>query len=135
MRIVPILLCCCALLLPACVGGSSEGTLTPEPGESQTIAAQDKVEIPMGTPSAKVLRLLGPASSTEAGSNGREIWRYTHKRAEYAYVSNSGNVHTLILGKYIADPTQDSPGQSLMLTIVLDPAKKVADFNFAQLAY
>ena len=117
------------------MGGSGEDTLDPTPAESRTAVSKDKIEIPMGMPSARVIQLLGPAGSTESAGNGREIWRYTHKRAEYAYVSNSGNVQTLILGKYIADPTPESPGQSLMLTIVLDPAKKVADFNFAQLAY
>lgn len=122
-------------MLPACVGGSSEDTLNPEPVETRTVANQDKVEIPVGMPSAQVLKLLGPADATESAGNGREIWRYSQKRAEYAYFSNSGNAHMLVLGKYIANPTPDSPGLPLMLTIVIDPAKKVSDFNFAQMAY
>lgn len=137
MRIFPILVCACFLMLPGCFGSSSTGTAdAPSADEgSQTVTRQGKIEIPVGTPVARVLKTLGPADSTDTTDDGREIWRYSHKRAEYVYASNSGNVQTLILGGYIADPQPESPGQALLLTVVFDRAKKVADFNFALMAY
>lgn len=134
MRILPILACACVLLLPACTG-SSEGTLDPTPAPEQTIVQADKIELPVGSPVARVLKTLGPADATEQAAGGREIWRYSHKRAEYVYASKAGGVETLVIGKYVADPQPESPGQTLLLTIVLDPAKKITDFNFALMGY
>lgn len=135
MRIFQILACACVFLLPACTGSSSDGTLDPTPAPEQTIVEANKIELPVGSPVARVLKALGPADATEHASGGREIWRYSHKRAEYVYASKAGGIETLVIGKYIADPQAESPGQSLLLTIVFDPAKKVADFNFALMAY
>ena len=138
MRIFPILVCACFLTLTGCIGSSTNGTLdAPSSGaETQTAATQQgKIEIPVGAPASRVLRDLGPADATDMTDNGREMWRYTYKRAEYVYVSNTGSVQTLVLGKYIADPAPESPGHSLLLTIVFDQAKKVADFNFAIMPY
>ena len=137
MRIVPILVCVCALMLAGCFGSSTSAD--PEAGSPddtlQNVAVQDKTEIPIGAPVSRVIRDLGPADSTDVTDDGREIWRYSGKRAEYVYASNSGNVQTLIIGRYVADPQPESPGQALLLSIVFDKAKKVADFNFALLRY
>lgn len=124
-------------MLAGCVGSSASAD--PEAGSSddshQAAAVQDKTEIPIGAPVSRVIKALGPADSTDVTDDGREIWRYSGKRAEYVYASNSGNVQTLIIGRYIADPQPESPGQGLLLTILFDKAKKVADFNFALLRY
>ena len=141
MRIVPIFVCICALMLPLVLTGcfGSSTSADPEAGSSggsqQTVAVQDKTEIPIGAPVSRVVKDLGPADSTDVTDDGREIWRYSGKRAEYVYASNSGNVQTLVIGRYIADPQPESPGQGLLLTIVFDNAKKVADFNFALMRY
>ena len=136
MRIFPILTCACFLLLAACTGSSSNGTLDPEASatDSQTVQ-QEKIIIPKGATASRVLSLLGPADSTDMADNGREMWRYTHKRAEYVYVSNSGAVQTLVIGNYNPSPNPGDPGQTMLLTIVFDAAKKVADFNFALMAF
>lgn len=141
MRIYPLFVCACALVLAGCMGSSAPETARdPASGQAVESTAQaatlrEKLEIPIGAPVSRVLRDLGPADSTDMTDDGREIWRYIYKRAEYIYVSNAGNVQTLVVGGYIADPQPESPGQTLLLTVVLDPAKKVADFNFALMAY
>jgi len=134
MRILSLSAVFCCLFLAACAGSSDSGSPDMEKADSKQIAAApDKIEIPVGAPASRVLQLLGPAEDIEAGPNGREIWRYTGKRAGYVYSSNSNNVQTLIIGDYSRDGT--SGGLSLLLTIVIDPAKKVVDFNFTQLAF
>jgi len=124
-------------MLAGCFGSSTSAD--PEAESSgisrQAAAIQEKTEIPIGSPASRVIKALGPADSTDTTDDGREIWRYSGKRAEYVYASNSGNVQTLVIGRYIADPQPESPGQGLLLTIVFDKAKKVADFNFALLRY
>lgn len=124
-------------MFAGCLGSStSTGAEAESSGSSQqTIAVQDKTEIPIGAPASRVVKDLGPPDSTDATDDGREIWRYSGKLAEYVYASNAGNVQTLVIGRYIADPQPESPGQGLLLTIVFDRAKKVADFNFALLRY
>ncbi len=136
MRIFPILLCVCFLMLTACSSSSSNGTLDPEPSvsDSQTVT-REKIEIPKGASVSRVLDLLGPADATDAAGNGREIWRYIYKRAEYIYVSNSSAVQTLVIGNYNPSPVSGDPGQTLLLTIVFDSGKKVSDFNFALKAF
>lgn len=137
MRILPIFVCACFLMLSACTGSSSEGTLDDpaSQGAEQASARQDKIEIPIGAPVARVIDALGPADSTDVTDNGREMWRYSYKRAGYVYTSNAGGVQTLVIGNYIAQPAAESPGNTLLLTIVFDPAKKVADYNFTLLSY
>lgn len=140
MRIFPILICACALLLPACFAASPEKTdpalSSDSASESDQAAANaDAIEIPIGSPMARVLKALGPADATDYPDGKREIWRYTHKRAEYAYTAKTGGAATLVIGKYIVAPQPESPGQRLLLTIVFDAAKNVADFNFALMAY
>ena len=131
-----LLACACFLLLPACTGSSSDGTLDPTPSETgQTAVQQGKIEIPVGSPTSRVLNALGPADSTEAASGGREIWRYNQKKAEYVYSSKTGGAATLIIGNYVRAPQPESPGQPLLLTIVFDPTKKVVDFSFALMAF
>ena len=129
MRFFPIVTCACFLLLAACTGSSPKDTLTPAT-EGQELL-QEKIEIPKGTAVARVLNLLGPADSTAIAANGSESWSYSHKRAEYAYVSNSGVVQTLVIGNYNPSPVPGDSGQTLLLTIMFDPGKKVSDFNFA----
>ena len=136
MRIFMILACACVLLLPACSGSSADGTLDPTSQETgQPAARQAKIEIPIGSPVARVLRALGPADATDAASGGREIWRYNQKKAEYVYSSKTSGTDTLIIGNYDPNPQPESPGQPLLLTIVFDPAKKVADFSFALMSF
>ncbi len=135
MRIVSLCcICVCFLMLAGCGGSSPEGTLDPSPATPEPVAT-DKIEIPTGATASAVIKLLGPADATEPGGNGREIWRYANKRAEYAYVSNRGNTQTLVLGKYTADPEADTPGQSMLLTIIFDATKKVVDFTFSMMAF
>jgi hypothetical protein len=135
MRIFPILACACLLSLPACSGPSSGGAPDIAPAPGQTLARADKIELAVGSPAALVLKALGPADATEPAGGGRELWRYTGKRVEYVYASKNGGAATLVIGGYVADPQAESPGQSLLLTIVLDGARNVADFNFALMAY
>ena len=137
MRILSLLTVLCCLSLAACTGSSDAGSpdvnKTDKADSKEIAAAADKIEIPVGAPASRVIQLLGPAEDIEAGANGREIWRYTGKRASYVYSSNSNNVQTLILGDYSRDGS--SGGMALLLTIVIDPAKKVVDFNFTQAAF
>ena len=135
MRIFSLIACLCCLMLTACVGSSSDKTLDPTPPSEQTEAVKDKAEIPLGAPVAHVLKILGPADTTDSAEGGREIWRYSGKKAEYVYVSKSSGVQALVLGSYIREPEAASPGQTLLLTIVFDSAKKVADFNFALMSF
>ncbi|MCC8193679.1 MAG: hypothetical protein LIP28_03425 [Deltaproteobacteria bacterium] len=136
MRIFPIIACTCCLLLAACNGSSPEGTLDPvPPSERQTPVHSDKIEIPLGSPVSRVLDALGPADSTETWEGGREVWRYSRKKADYVYASKSGGGQTLVIGKYVREPQPESPGQPLLLTIVFDPAKKVVDFNFSLMGF
>lgn len=137
MRIFPIFVCACFLMLSACTGSSSEGTLDDPASQAteQASTQQNKIEIPIGSPVSRVLSALGSADSTDVTDNGREMWRYSHKRAGYVYTSNAGAVQTLVIGNYIAEPTPESPGNTLLLTIIFDPAKKVADYNFTLLSY
>lgn len=135
MRIFALLPVFCCLLLAAC-GGSETATLDADKADSKQVAEQqDQIEIPIGTAASRVVQLLGPADSTENLADGRQLWRYSQKRAAFVYTSNSGNVYTLIIGKYIREPGAKSPGLPLMLTLVFDSARKVADFNFAQLTF
>lgn len=134
------LLSCFALT--ACMGGGADTQTLDAPDAAQTAPAQtasaatvDKIEIPVGTPEARVLQLLGPADAVESGGDGRTLWRYTGKRTEYVYVSNATNVPVLIIGKYEREPNEKSLGLPLMLTLVFDPARKIVDFNFAQISY
>lgn len=125
------------LTLTACMGGGSDTqTLdTPAPGPAASAPSAAQIEIPVGTAEARVLQLLGPADAVEAGENGRVLWRYSGKRAEYVYVSNATNVPVLMIGKYIRQPDAKSGGLPLVLTLVFDPARKVIDFNFAQIGF
>lgn len=130
-----VLLSCFAVT--ACTGGGSETRTLDVPADSRTAStvAEDKIEIPVGTPESRVLQLLGPADAVENGGDGRTLWRYMGKRAEYVYVSNATNVPVLIIGKYQRAPDEKSQGLPLMLILVLDPARKIVDFNFAQMAF
>lgn len=131
MRVFPLLICAGVLMLPACLGSSSEDTLeNPAAPAEVTPVKQGKVSIPLGMSSAQVLKELGPADSAEALGDGREMWRYSGKKAGYVYVSKEP-VQTLIIGEYSADTGPDVPGQRLLLTVVIDRSKKVSDFNFA----
>ncbi|MDL2209929.1 hypothetical protein LJC26_03900 [Desulfovibrio sp. OttesenSCG-928-O18] len=133
MRIFSLFAVLCCFFLAACTGSSDSGSLDVEKADSKQIAsAPDKIEIPVGAPASRVLQLLGQADSITAGANGREIWRYSGKRAGYVYSSNSNNVQMLIIGNYSRGGADGVP---LLLTIVFDPAKKVVDFNFAQMAF
>lgn len=124
----------CCLMLAACTGGSETATLDPDKADSREIAAvTGETRLALGAPSAQVVSLLGPADSTAAMDNGRQMWRYTGKRAKYIYVSNADNVQTLIIGEYSRDGS--GAGLPLLLTVILDPAGKVADFNFSQLNF
>lgn len=134
VHIFVVLLSCFAVT--ACMGGGSDTqTLDTPAAQTDSAAAMDKVEIPVGTPESRVLQLLGPADAVENGGDGRTLWRYTGKRSEYVYVSNATNVPVLIIGKYERAPDEKSMGLPLMLTLVFDPARKIIDFNFAQIAF
>lgn len=130
----------CCLSLAACSGSSTSSTLDVDKVDSgQTSAFSKKIEIPEGMKDVEALQLLGPADSMETDGSGRQIWRYSGKRAEYVYVSNRDNGHTLVIGNYIANPVyepgKESGGLPLFLTIVFDPTKKVVNFNFSQMAF
>ena len=135
MRIFLVITCLCCLLLGACTEPSPTGTLDPTPSSEQTATQKDRIEIPIGTPLSHVLKTLGTADTIEAADNGREIWRYSGKKAEYAYFSKNTGTQTLIIGNYLNDPHPGAPGQTLLLTIVFDAAKKVADFNVALMTF
>ena len=125
----------CCFFLTACTGGSDTATLDPGKADTvqpaQTGAVSDEIRLAVGTPSAAVISLLGPADNAETMDNGRQMWRYSGKSAEYIYFSNADNVQTLVIGKY--SRTGTGPGLPFLLTVVLDPAGKVIDFNFSQL--
>lgn len=140
MRILSIFSIVCCLFLVACSGSSTTSTLDVDKADSKQIDRfSNKIEIPVGMKDAQVLQLLGPADSTDADDSGRHIWRYSGKNAEYVYVSNRDNEQTLVIGNYIAEPSfepgKESPGLPLLMTIVFDPAKKVVNFNFSQMAF
>lgn len=125
-------------MLAACTGGSETATLDPAStsasgSERTEPSTSGEVQLALGTPSAQVISLLGPADSTAPMDGGRQMWRYTGKRAKYIYVSNADNKQTLIIGNYSRDGS--GAGLPLLLTVVLDPAGKVADFNFSQISF
>lgn len=133
MRSIHIAIIACCLVLAACAGGSETATLEPDKADSRQVAAMaDQIAIPVGAPSATVISLLGPADSTMALDDGRQMWRYSGKSAEYIYVSNADNRHTLIIGKYNRN---GGSGLPLLLSVMFDPAGKVVDFNFSQLKF
>lgn len=134
MRILLFSAMFCCLVLSACTGASTSGSPALDTADSRDLATVPGIiEIPTGIPASRVLQLLGPADRTETLPDGRQMWRYTDKRADYVYTSNSGNVHTLIIGGYKAEGQEG--GVPLLLTVVLDPAKKVTDFNVAQMNF
>ena len=133
MRIFSIFSILCCLFLAACTAGSDTNTLDPDKADTkQTATLPGQIDIPVGTPAARVAQFLGPADSTDSSDQGRQIWRYVNKRAEYVYFSNTGNVQTLVLGKYSREGGEGLP---LLLTLVFDSAGKLIDFNFAQLGF
>lgn len=134
MRILSLLAVFGCLFLAACAGSSGSAPPDPDKADSREIAAAPgEIEIPLGAPASRVLQLLGPAEDVKPGPEGREIWRYSGKRADYVYASNSNHVQTLVIGEY--SHGGGSGGLPLLLTIIFDPTKKVADFNFAQVAF
>ena len=132
---IPALFCC--LLLAAC--GGATGGASPELDKAdsrQVTELPGAIEIPVGLPVNHLLQLLGAADNTERADAGRELWRYFGKRAAFVYVANRNNTQTLVIGGYLASPASTAPaGLPLQLTIVIDAAKKVANFSFAQLTF
>ena len=139
MRIFSILACLFCLSLTACVGSSPDNTLDPAPtsgqAKVQSETQKDKIEIPLGMSASQVLKILGAADSTEIAEGGREIWRYSGKKAAYVYASKSDGVQALVIGNYIREPQASDPGQVVLLTVVFDSAKKASNFNFAIMAF
>lgn len=136
MRILAVFSAFCCLFLAACTSGSDTNTLDPDKADSsQNTEAASQIEIPIGMAASRVLQLLGPADATDTDDSGRQMWRYSGKLAEYVYVSNSDGAHTLVIGKYIRNPSEKSFGLPLMLTLVFDQGRKVVNFNFAQIAF
>lgn len=125
------------LLLTACGGSepSSASLDIDSKAPSTTERASEKIEIPQGMSANRVQELLGQADSVDTAANGNTIWLYTGKKAQYAYSSSMGNVHTLVLGGYERTPATDSEAASLRLLIVFDSSRKVVDFNFTQLNF
>ncbi len=126
-----------ALLLSACANGKDtlDPASPPSADRQQPAQVQNtQVEIAVGTPAAKVTQLLGAPDSTEKDSKGREIWIYESKRAEFLYVSNTGNTQTLVIGGYVSG---SGPSNALPLTLRLtyDNSRKVIDFVFNQMTF
>ena len=117
------------------MGSSPDNTLDPAPKSGQAEVQQEKIEIPLGMPASQVIKILGTVDSAEAIEGGREIWRYSGKKATYVYASKSDRVQALVIGNYIREPQAGSPGQTVLLTVVFDSAKKVSDFNFAIMSF
>lgn len=129
----------CCLFLAACSSSSATSTLDQDRADSSQITETPKtIEIHIGMKDTAVLQLLGPADTVETGADGRSVWRYSGKRAEYVYVSNRDNGQTLVIGDYAAGssggPGGYPSGLPLLMTFVFDPSKKVENFNFAQIA-
>ena len=135
MRIFSILVCFFCLSLTACMGSSPDKPLDPASSSAQVEVQKDKIEIPLGMSVSQVLKLLGTADSTESIGGGHEIWRYSSKKAAYVYASKDSGIQALVVGNYIREPQLDSPGQAILLSVVFDSAKKVANFNFAIMGF
>lgn len=130
MRTLSMLAVVCCFFMTGCFGGADSGAKEIENDAPQaTSEKQDAIEIPVGASASRVAQLLGPADEATVLEDGRQLWRYANKRVEYIYVSNPGNGHVLVIGGYSRGNTP------LLLTIVLDSAKKVTDFNFVNMTF
>ncbi|CAK7022645.1 MAG: hypothetical protein DELT_02475 [Desulfovibrio sp.] len=140
MRIFSVLAIVCCFFLAACTGSSDTDTLDVDKADSKQVAAlADTTVISVGMTDSHVLQLLGPADTTDADGEGGQFWRYYGKRAEYVYASNQDGTPSMIIGEYNANPVIE-PGQMptglpLIMTILFDPAKKVVNFTFSQIAF
>ena len=134
MRFISIFSVACCLTLAACTGGSNTATLTPDKADSREVATlPDETRLALGLSPAQVISLLGPADNISPADDGRQMWRYIGKRAKYVYVSNADNKQTLVIGEYSQDGS--GAGLDLLLTVVMNAAGKVVDFNFSQIAF